>query len=146
MKKHFYNKATANIGCYVNTGPHAAGAVEISSEHHSSTAECSHFWQTARTRMPSNLEAKAALSLSIYVLPMWLFHFSQALYAFTLFWCLKFGFECKTLMGLNVIEKNVYLLYSLYNPIMYAATSREFRRAFGWLCKKKVRRSTDILS
>ena len=96
--------------------------------------------------MPSNLEAKAALSLSIYVLPMWLFHFSHAFYAFSMFWCLKFGFDCRPLMGINVFFRNAYILYSLYNPIMYLSTSKEFRRAFGRLCARKVRTSTGNLS
>lgn len=128
-------------------GTHSMGMTEALGVHASpvnngsDTIECHHFWQTIFERTPRNLEAKAALSLSIYVLPMWLCHFPQAFFTFALFWCLNFEKECISILKINAVVKNFYFAYTFYNPLMYVVTSKEFHRAVVRLCKRKRKMS-----
>lgn len=106
--------------------------------------ECKHFWKGILTRTMLNLEAKAALRLSINVLPMWLCHFPQAIFSFVVFWCLKSEKECESIIKIDAIIKNFYFAFTFYNPLMYVVTSKEFQRAVGRLCKKKMKINTNL--
>lgn len=117
---------------------------ELPRAQHRSVIAWAQFRRTMfAARTPRNLEAKAALSLSVYVLPMWICHFPQAFFAFTLYWCLKLGRHCMPVMEINSMMKNIYFFYTFYNPVMYAVTSREFRRAFARLYKRRMRMDTN---
>lgn len=95
---------------------------------------------TNKCKQLSKLEVRAALSLSINVLPMWLCHLPIAVSAIALYWCFyqhQSG-DCGAIVQVNVWMKNVYFAHSLYIPCTYVITNREFHRAFNHSIRRRI--------
>ena len=77
----------------------------------------------------NRLEISAALNLSINVLPFWVCTFPVTIHAISLYWCIRFGSDCTTMVEIGSYLRDLFLFHSVYNPVMYMTTSAEFRRA-----------------
>lgn len=89
----------------------------------------------------SRLEISAALNLSINVLPFWVCTFPVTIHAISLYWCVRFGADCTTIVEIGSYLRDLFLFHSIYNPVMYMSTSAEFRRAFfhlSWKFKNDI--------
>ena len=86
-----------------------------------------------RMRMRSKvnrLEVRAALNMSINILPFWLCTFPVSCDIIALYWCIRLnGDVCEVIDYFWPYLWNVFLLHSIYNPGMYMLSSYEFRRA-----------------
>lgn len=92
-------------------------------------------WFQSQSKL-NRLEVRAALSMSINVLPVWLCTFPVTLNAIALYWCIQFENDCSTILYLNPYIRDLFLIHSIYNPMMYMSSSTEFRRALLRLVKK----------
>ncbi len=84
----------------------------------------------------NRLEIRAALSMSINVLPVWLCTFPVTLNAIAIYWCFRLGTSCPTLFRINPFICDLFLIHIVYNPLMYMSTSKEFKRALAHLKQK----------
>lgn len=85
-------------------------------------------WLQNRTSI-SQLELRAALSMSINVLPVLIFTFPVTCNAIILYWCIQLECNCTTILKINPYLRDLFLFHCIYNPIMYIASSSEFKRA-----------------
>ncbi|EFX83679.1 hypothetical protein DAPPUDRAFT_301588 [Daphnia pulex] len=67
--------------------------------------------------------------MSINVLPFWLCTFPVSCSVMAFYWCLRFKGNCDYILLPWPYLWNLFLLHSIYNPIMYMCTSSEFWRA-----------------
>ena len=82
-------------------------------------------------------EIRAALSLSINMLPFWLCTFPVTLNGILIYWCVRLQSSCPTVYRMNHFLTDWFIVHTLYNPLMYMITSIEFKRALIHL-KNKV--------
>jgi hypothetical protein len=85
-------------------------------------------WFYSRPKI-SRLEIRAALSMSINVLPVWLCTFPVTLNAIAIYWCFCLQINCPVIMQINPYITDLFLLDFIYNPLMYMSSSTEFKRA-----------------
>ncbi len=85
-------------------------------------------WIQSRSSI-NRLELRAALNMSINILPFWLCTFPVSCSVIALYWCLRFKGNCDYILLPWPYLWNLFLLHSIYNPIMYMCTSSEFCRA-----------------
>ena len=74
-------------------------------------------------------EIRAALSLSINMLPFWLCTFPVTLNGILIYWCVRLQSYCPTVYRVNSYLTDWFIVHTLYNPLMYMITSIEFKRA-----------------
>ena len=81
-------------------------------------------------------EIRAALSLSINMLPFWLCTFPVTLNGILIYWCVRLQSYCPTVYRVNSYLTDWFIVHTLYNPLMYMITSIEFKRSLIHLKKK----------
>jgi hypothetical protein len=86
----------------------------------------------------NRLEVRAALDMSVNILPFWLCTFPVSCYAMALYWCVRLEGDCHTVFLTWTYMWDLFLLHSIYNPIMYMSTSSEFRRALFHIVRKCI--------
>lgn len=87
-------------------------------------------WIPGRPKI-NRLEVRAALSMSVNVFPFWLCTFPVSCQAIALYWCMRLEADCYTTIYQNSSYlRELFMLHSIYNPLMYMITSCEFRKAF----------------
>ncbi|KAK4014366.1 hypothetical protein OUZ56_026892 [Daphnia magna] len=101
--------------------------------HHADT-ECFP-WMQGRS-IVSRMEARAAVRMSVNLLPLWLCTFPISCTSLAIYWCIRLGGDCTILGQIMSYLRDVFLLHSIYNPVMYMCTSSEFRRAFNHIAWK----------
>ncbi|EFX83638.1 hypothetical protein DAPPUDRAFT_100265 [Daphnia pulex] len=77
----------------------------------------------------SRLEIRAALSMSINMLPFWLCTFPVTLNGIAVYWCFHLQTFCPLAFYTNSYLVDWFIVHTLYNPLMYMLTSKEFKRA-----------------
>ena len=77
----------------------------------------------------SRLEIRAAFAMSINILPFWLCTFPVTLNVIAMYWCLRTGGDCAIFFVIGSYLRDMFMLHTIYNPIMYIIGSSEFRRA-----------------
>lgn len=98
---------------------------------------CFPWGKTQRTGI-ARLDFRAALILSVNVLPFWLFTFPLAFYIMAIYWCSKLQLECSYELMMEADGYVKFLFYTpcIYMPVMYAMNSSELQRALKHLFKK----------
>lgn len=89
----------------------------------------------------NRLEVRAALSMSVNVLPFWLCTFPVSVHAIAMYWCIRLEGDCAVVLSVGSFVRDFFLFHSIYNPIMYMSTSSEFRRSLlhiAWKLKNKL--------
>ncbi|KAI9552853.1 hypothetical protein GHT06_020736 [Daphnia sinensis] len=94
-------------------------------------------WLTNKKKL-NRLEIRAALNMSINVLPVWLCTFPVTLNAIIIFWCIRLEKSCSINFRINPYLTDFFLCHTIYNPLMYMLTSTEFKRALARI-KQKVK-------
>lgn len=84
----------------------------------------------------NRLEIRAALNMSVNILPFWLCTFPVSCSVVVLYWCIRLEGECGSILLPWPYLWNLFLLHSIYNPVMYMATSSEFWRALVHITNK----------
>ncbi|XP_057381111.1 uncharacterized protein LOC130703691 [Daphnia carinata] len=84
----------------------------------------------------NRLEIRAALNMSVNILPFWLCTFPVSCSIVVLYWCIRLEGECGSILLPWPYLWNLFLLHSVYNPVMYMATSSEFWRALVHITNK----------
>ncbi len=84
------------------------------------------------------LEIRAAIHLSINVLPFWVCTFPVTCNAIAIYWCIRLETECSVFFNINPYLRDMFLFHSIYNPMMYMLSSCEFRRAISHFIQKTV--------
>lgn len=92
------------------------------------TTECFHWLQT-RGKL-SRLEIRAALNISFNILPVCLCTFPISLNGIALYWCFRYEYDCSFVRQFNRYLSDVFIVQTVYNPLMYMFCSTEFQRAF----------------
>ena len=92
-------------------------------------------WFANRSKI-NRQEIRAALSLSINMLPFWLCTFPVTLNAIAIYWCVHLQMNCPTVFRINPYLTDLFLIHTVYNPLMYMFNSKEFKRALIHLRKK----------
>lgn len=109
----------------------------IPSAHHVHNAEPELCFSWFYNRPKFNrMEIRAALTMSVNVLPVCLCTFPVTLNGIAIYWCIRLGKNCPILYQLNPYIYDFFQIYIVYNPIMYMFTSTEFKRALIHLKKK----------
>lgn len=85
-------------------------------------------WKQVGSKV-NRLEVQAAFSLSVNILPFWLCTFPVSCFAMATYWCTRFEGDCDTFLLLWTYLWDFFMLHSIYNPLMYMISCREFRRA-----------------
>ncbi len=86
-------------------------------------------WIQVRSNI-NRLELRAALNMSVNILPFWLCTFPVSCCVMALYWCIRLEGNCENILLPWPYVWNLFLLHSIYNPLMYMCTSSEFWRAF----------------
>lgn len=94
-------------------------------------------WLRGRSKF-SRLEFRAAFSMSINVLPVWLCTFPVALNAIALYWCIRMKLNCSLIFLINPYICDLFLIHCIYNPVMYMSSSTEFWRAMSRFLRKWI--------
>ncbi|XP_059351573.1 5-hydroxytryptamine receptor 1B-like [Daphnia carinata] len=84
----------------------------------------------------NRLEVQAAFNLSVNVLPFWLCTFPLSCFAIATYWCTRLGANCDTFLLLWTYMWDIFMLHSIYNPLMYMISCHDFRRAFYHIIRK----------
>ncbi|KAK4014412.1 hypothetical protein OUZ56_026935 [Daphnia magna] len=84
----------------------------------------------------NRLEIRAAFSMSINVLPVWLCTFPVTVNTIFIYWCIRLETSCPIVFRLNPYLCDLFLFHTVYNPLMYTLTSTEFKRAVMHLKQK----------
>jgi hypothetical protein len=96
-------------------------------------------WMPMRSKV-NRLEVRAALNMSVNILPFWLCTFPVSCNVMTLYWCVRLESDCAyTAINIHGHLWNLFMLHSIYNPIMYMSTSSEFRRAVIHILRKLMK-------
>jgi hypothetical protein len=109
-------------------------------------AECLFRWFQSRSKV-NQLEIRAALILSVNILPFWICTFPVTCNAISLYWCVRLGTDCSTTFELYPYIGHLFMFHSIYNPLMYMLSSGEFRRALAhwiWRIKQIPRQSIAV--
>ena len=94
-------------------------------------------WFANRSKI-NRQEIRAALNLSINMLPFWLCTFPVTLNGIAIYWCVLLQSNCPIVYRINPYFTDWFIVHTLYNPMMYIFTSKEFKRALIHL-KDKMR-------
>jgi 5-hydroxytryptamine receptor 1 len=94
-------------------------------------------WFTNRPKL-NRLEIRAALSMSINMLPFWLCTFPVTVNGIAIYWCYCLQINCSVARRINPYLIDWFTIHTLYNPLMYMFTSKEFKRALFHL-KDKIK-------
>ncbi|XP_046454827.1 uncharacterized protein LOC124202521 isoform X2 [Daphnia pulex] len=86
-------------------------------------------WMKNRSKI-SRLEVRAALNMSVNILPFWLCTFPVSCVIISLYWCIRLEGDCDMILRALPYVWSSFQLHSVYNPAMYMCTSSEFWRAF----------------
>ncbi|XP_045023035.1 uncharacterized protein LOC123466425 [Daphnia magna] len=97
--------------------------------------ECFPWMYQAGSKL-NRLEIRAALNMSVNILPFWLCTFPVSCSVVVLYWCIRLEGECGSILLPWPYLWNLFLLHSIYNPVMYMATSSEFWRALVHITNK----------
>ncbi len=141
-KRVFVDYAGSNPSVAVNRNRNIGGPIASSAQENIDSAEC--FPWTIQRHHSNNvnrLEVRAALSMSVNVLPFWLCTFPVSFHAISLYWCIRLEGDCAAVLSVGSIVRDFFLFHSIYNPIMYMSTSSEFRRSLlhiAWKLKNKL--------
>ncbi|KAI9558810.1 hypothetical protein GHT06_015599 [Daphnia sinensis] len=111
-----------------------SGEAEIKSYVDHIDNEC-FSWTPNRSKV-NRLEVRAALSMSVNILPFWICTFPVSCNVMSLYWCVRLKYQCDFIDNSWQYLWNLFMLHSVYNPVMYMTTSYEFRRAFVHITKK----------
>ncbi|KAI9558863.1 hypothetical protein GHT06_015652 [Daphnia sinensis] len=93
------------------------------------------YWKQEATRV-NRLEVQAAFSLSVNILPFWLCTFPLSFFAIATYWCTKLGGNCDTFLLTWTYMWDIFMLHSIYNPLMYMISCHDFRRALYHITRK----------
>ena len=77
----------------------------------------------------NRLEIRTAFSMSVNMLPFCFCTFPVTLNAIAIYWCIRLQTNCPTVFLINPYLTDLFLIHTIYNPLMYIFTSREFKRA-----------------
>lgn len=91
---------------------------------------------SGRSSKLSRLDIRAALCLSISVLPVCVFTLPVTLNGIAIYWCIRLEKDCSVIFQIDPYFHNLFLIHSVYNPIMYMCSSNEFRRALSRFLRK----------
>ena len=83
------------------------------------------------------LEIRAAITMSVNILPFWVCTFPVTCNGIALYWCIRLESECSIIFTVNPYFRNIFLFHGIYIPLMYMLTSREFRQALSRFLKKR---------
>ena len=75
------------------------------------------------------LEIRAAFSMSINMIPFCFCTLPVTLNAIAIYWCICLQMNCPTVFRINPYLTDLFLIHTVYNPLMYMLTSKEFKRA-----------------
>lgn len=92
------------------------------------TTECFPWFHNIRPQI-NRLDVRAAISMSINILPFWVCTFPVTCNAIALYWCYRFRSDCSIIFAVNPYLRNMFLIHVIYNPAMYMLCSFEFCRA-----------------
>ena len=95
------------------------------------------FFSRVRINKMNALEIRAAITMSVNILPFWICTFQVTCNAIALYWCIRLGHDCSIIFMINPYLRNMFLFHVIYNPMMYMLTSREFRQALSHFLKKR---------
>ncbi|KAK4010967.1 adenosine receptor A2b-like [Daphnia magna] len=84
----------------------------------------------------NRLEVQAAFSLSVNILPFWLCTFPLSCFAMATYWCTRLGGNCDTFLFIWTYMWDIFMLHSIYNPLMYMISCHDFRRALCHIFRK----------
>lgn len=102
-------------------------------------AECFPWMPIRRPNKVNRLEIRAALNMSVNILPFWLCTFPVSCNIMALYWCVRLeGDVCDVIDSGWPYLWNLFMLHTVYNPAMYMFTSFEFRRALPRVTKKFI--------
>ncbi len=85
-------------------------------------------WLSSRPKL-SRLEIRAALSMSVNMLPFWFCTFPVTLVGIAIYWCYCLQINCSVVYRINQYLVDWFTIHTIYNPAMYMFTSKEFKRA-----------------
>ena len=94
-------------------------------------------WFFNRSKL-NRLEIRAALSMSINMIPFCFCTFLVTLNAIAIYWCIRLQMNCSTVFRINPYLTDLFLIHTVYNPLMYMLTSKEFKRALIHLKDKTI--------
>lgn len=77
----------------------------------------------------NRLEIRAALTMSVNMLPFWLCTFPVTLNAIAVYWCFRLQSKYPFIILINPYLVDWFIVHTIYNPLMYMLTSKEFKRA-----------------
>ena len=83
------------------------------------------------------LEIRAAITMSVNILPFWVCTFPVTCNAIALYWCVRLEYDCSIIFTINPYFRNIFIFHGIYNPLMYMLTNREFRQALSRFFKKR---------
>ena len=89
-----------------------------------------------RSNKVSRLEIQAALIMSFNILPFSLCTFPVSCYAIALYWCIRLEGDCDNILLTWTYIWDLFMLHSIYNPVMFMSTSPEFWKALLHISKK----------
>ena len=92
------------------------------------TAECFPWFQP-RNKL-NRLEIRAALNISFNILPVCLCTFPVSLNGIALYWCFQYKKQCSIFRLVNPYLSDMFIIQTVYSPLMYMFRSNEFQRAF----------------
>ncbi len=82
------------------------------------------------------LEVQAAFIMSANILPFSLCTFPVSCYAMALYWCLRLEGDCDTILLTWTYMWDLFMLHSIYNPVMFMSASPEFWKALLRITRK----------
>lgn len=100
-----------------------------------SSTDCFPWFHYIRPQI-NRLDIRAALSMSINILPFWVCTLPVTCNAIALYWCYRLGSDCSIIFAINPYLRNMFLIHVIYNPAMYMLCSLEFRRALSRILRR----------
>ena len=85
-------------------------------------------WFTNRPKL-NRLEIRAALKMSVNMIPFLLCTFPVTLNSIMIYWCFRLQSKCSFNKLINPYLVDWFIVHTIYNPLMYMFTSMEFKRA-----------------
>ena len=83
------------------------------------------------------LEIRAAITMSVNILPFLVCSFPVTCNAIALYWCIRLESDCLIIFTINPYFRNIFIFYGIYIPLIYMLTSREFRQSLSLFLKKR---------
>ena len=94
-------------------------------------------WARISPNKINAFEIRAAITMSINILPFWVCTFPVTCNAIALYWCVRLEYDCSIIFTINPYFRNIFIFHGIYNPLMYMLTNREFRQALSRFFKKR---------